>query len=996
MWWATLALAAGCALGGAPAGAQVVPNARWRTLRTPHFRVHFTPPLEEQARRAAASAEAAYAGLAAELVPPRGPVDLVIADNVDYSNGYATVVPTPRIVVYAHPPVEGQTLRFYDDWNALVITHELTHVFHLDRARGIWRVAQRVFGRNPVLFPNSYAPSWLVEALAVYYESRLTGYGRLAGTQHRLFARSSAAAGAVPRLDELSLATPRFPGGTAAYAYGSLLLDYMARERGAEHVGRFVERTSGALIPYRLDRAARRSFGIGFEGAWRQWRDSLLRGSAARPSPGAPLPGWRELTREGWYAEYPRWLDSATIVYPANTGREVPGVYRLDTTGRRQRVGRRNNLEPNVPLDPACNAGCPLLFGQLDYVGPYEVRSDLYVQRGGRERRLTRGARLSHPDARADGAIVALQAVPSSTRLVRVTADGRAITPLTAASPDTQWAEPRWSPAGDRVAAVRRTREGRAAVVVLDTLGRVVREVSGSRAVEQTPSWSPDGARIYFVSDRSGTAEVYVAELGTPSSTRSSAGTDDGSPPAGPTGAVRVARLSDAVAGIFYPAPSPDGAVLAAIQLRADGFHLGVAPVRAARGAPVPPFADTARAAPAPVRRDGSAARPYSPWRTLLPRYWTPLLGSAGQGSAQLGALTSGADVIGRHAYVAQALVETRGAGARREVTLAGTYRYAGLGLPLVDLGASQSYEHFTLRDQRGGNLCCLAERGRTATAALTLLRPRFRTAASAAVGAELEQYDYEGAPTSLLDRAPPFYRSRPSYRAIFLTGGWSNVQRPALAISPEDGMSLSASTRRRWRNGATGARSHTVVAVARGYKSLDLGGFAHHVLAARLAGGWAEGREASAFSAGGTGGTSIEVVPGYSVGDRQRTFFVRGFAPGARRGTRALGGSVEYRAPLLLPARGYRLLPVFLSRASASAFGDAAQAWCAAPAAARTCSGAAGVSRTIASAGLELNVDAAPQFDVPYRFRLGLAAPVAGAEGARPVSAYFTVGLAF
>jgi hypothetical protein len=53
-------------------------------------------------------------------------------------------------------------------------------------------------------------------------------------------------------------------------------------------------------------------------------------------------------------------------------------------------------------------------------------------------------------------------------------------------------------------------------------------------------------------------------------------------------------------------------------------------------------------------------------------------------------------------------------------------------------------------------------------------------------------------------------------------------------------------------------------------------------------------------------------------------------------------------------------------------------------------------VPRTIASAGLELNVDAAPQFDAPYRFRLGLAAPVVGAEGERRVSAYFTVGAAF
>src|SRR5438045_8455260 len=30
-------------------------------------------------------------------------------------------------------------LQTYDSWQRLVIVHELTHVFHLDRSRGIWR-----------------------------------------------------------------------------------------------------------------------------------------------------------------------------------------------------------------------------------------------------------------------------------------------------------------------------------------------------------------------------------------------------------------------------------------------------------------------------------------------------------------------------------------------------------------------------------------------------------------------------------------------------------------------------------------------------------------------------------------------------------------------------------------------------------------------------------------------------------------------------------------
>ena len=150
------------------AGAQPAPYHRYRTLDTPHFHVHVPVGLEREGRVAGAAAEHAYAQLAKELAEPRGPIDLVVTDDADYSNGYATTIPTNRIVVFATPPVDASSLRLNEDWLGIVITHELTHIFHLDRARGIWSLAQHVFGRAPALFPTQYGPSWLTEGLAVY------------------------------------------------------------------------------------------------------------------------------------------------------------------------------------------------------------------------------------------------------------------------------------------------------------------------------------------------------------------------------------------------------------------------------------------------------------------------------------------------------------------------------------------------------------------------------------------------------------------------------------------------------------------------------------------------------------------------------------------------------------------------------------------------------------------------------------------------------------
>src|SRR2546428_8648677 len=168
----------------ARAEAQVDPSGSWRTLHTPHFRIHFRPAYRDAALTQAREAERSYGLLATELHPPRGIVDITLADDIDAANGFTTVFPTNRITIYAAPPAGDHGLLFFDSWLRLVTTHELTHVFHLDRSRGLWRGLQRVFGRAPGLFPNEYQPSWVIEGLATDYEPQFTNAGPRRGSLH--------------------------------------------------------------------------------------------------------------------------------------------------------------------------------------------------------------------------------------------------------------------------------------------------------------------------------------------------------------------------------------------------------------------------------------------------------------------------------------------------------------------------------------------------------------------------------------------------------------------------------------------------------------------------------------------------------------------------------------------------------------------------------------------------------------------------------------------
>jgi hypothetical protein len=917
-----------------------VPHDSWRTIATEHFRVHFTPPLEEAAQRAASQAEVAWQELSAELRPPRGVIDLVIADNVDFTNGSATPFPTNRIVIYASPPTASRSLRFYDDWTELVITHELVHIFHLDRSAGWWGVARKLFGRAPVFMPNFYTPTWVTEGLATYYESRLTSAGRVHGTHHEMIARASALANDIPPPPEWSAATARYPWGEIPYAFGSLFFDYLARTRGAETVPRFVEGTSRFPVPFFLGRASRRAFGVSFGDAFREWRDTLAR-AVAGASP-VPMPGWRDLTREGRLALTPRWSSDSALVFAAVPGKEVPGVYMVDTTGRVDRLARRNGADVNVPLSDG-----GLLFAQLEFTSPWHIRSDLWLERDGRARRLTSDARLGEPDARDDAAIVAVQGAPATNRLVRVTVDG-VVTPLTRVHPDTQWAEPRWSPRGDRIAAVRWTYGGFGDVVVLDTLGALVARVTSDRAIDASPSWSPDGRWLFFSSDRTGVTQLYAVPADWLTADDVANGT-------------LIRRLSSAATGLFEPEPSPKGDRLAAVHYRNDGFHVGIAPLDTIgidRPATSPRFLSDAPQRP---QRPEHPQRPYSPWRNLLPRYWLPTIGESSRGATSIGGFTSASDVVGRHAWSADV------AWSPQDDELSGSIQWVwrGLGLPIVDVAAAQSWDAFTVVDTARNRLGALLERTREVSLGLTLERPRIRTNVWLTVGGEYEWLRYTTDPAPVIDRFT-FSRGRtPSFRVAYASGGWSNARRPPLAISLEDGIQLGGVVRQRWIAGESRPWSKEALGALSMYKSLDLPGYAHHVLAARVAAGWSSGIAPEVFSVGGESGASVEVLPGVRTGTR-RTFGVRGWSPASREGTRALATSVEWRFPLTLATRGTG--PLFFDRLSGTVFADAGAGWSPVPVA------------WIASAGAELALDIAWLYDDAYRLRIGAARPIAGA----------------
>ncbi|TNF28357.1 MAG: hypothetical protein EP329_18030, partial [Deltaproteobacteria bacterium] len=262
---------------GSPARAGTDPARRWFSIETDHFVVHTYDGGEALAREAAAYCEEAWTAVNDALGwTPEERVQVVLTDEGDGANGFASVMPFNAITLYAWPPEAESELGDFANWLRLLVFHEYTHIAHLDNATGVPDVVNTVLGRT--LKPNQALPRWVIEGIAVWVESSLTGGGRVGASRMEMLMRTSALAGRLPTLADLTSAPLDHPRGTSWYMYGGYLFTAIAREAGDDAIKRFATAYGRRLVPYSLNQIARRTTGKTLV----DWFDALRADIAAR------------------------------------------------------------------------------------------------------------------------------------------------------------------------------------------------------------------------------------------------------------------------------------------------------------------------------------------------------------------------------------------------------------------------------------------------------------------------------------------------------------------------------------------------------------------------------------------------------------------------------------------------------------------------------------------------------------------------------------------
>ncbi|MEQ1631605.1 MAG: hypothetical protein ABL997_04475, partial [Planctomycetota bacterium] len=211
---------------GLASAATYDPELRWRTLSTEHFDIHFHQGVEQVADEFSQTAEQIYDEITEEVAwTPRPRIQIVLIDRTDSANGFATAIPYPSITIYVTAPTEGSSLNLYEDWNTAILTHEFTHVLHMDTNHGIVRATRAVFGR--VASTNSVSPLWMIEGYATYNETKYTDGGRGRATWPDMLKRTAVVEDAFPPLGNLDGFQPDPPGGNLRYLWGQDFIQYI-------------------------------------------------------------------------------------------------------------------------------------------------------------------------------------------------------------------------------------------------------------------------------------------------------------------------------------------------------------------------------------------------------------------------------------------------------------------------------------------------------------------------------------------------------------------------------------------------------------------------------------------------------------------------------------------------------------------------------------------------------------------------------------------------
>ncbi len=626
-------------------------NENWKTLTTPHFKVHFTPEQEKWAYYAANIAEVTHQKLSQELDwNPQDHTHMVLTDDYDFSNGWATTIPFQNVRLFLSPPDNLNTLEDYDDWLKLLIVHEYTHILHMDKVGGFYKVMRKIFGRNAFFFPNAWQPTWIIEGLATHKETdHSSGYGRGQNSNYNMRMRSEVIHG-IKDIQAINAHAREWPFGSA-YLYGTYFMAFITEKYGQEALDKYIKYYSRNVIPYWLNPRARRAFDKDFLQLWDEFKVALHQQFAGQIA---------QLKQQGISQGSP--LDAVSL--GAVSGEFYNTQFYFIQSSRTQptmlkRIDSQGNIQPVTKLYQVAsfdiNKQGEVLVAQVRKNSDNRYYSDLYlVNSSGANNKLTSKQRWREGRWMDSQRILARRSTNGFSELAIINRDGRFVETLWRGQPGEVLGQFDYHPQRKMVVAQLKKPGLDWDIYRFDFKAKQWQPLLAHQGIEAEPKFSSDGSKMLFTADYDGDFNSYQFDLSSK----------------------QVTQLTRSDTGIFAPVNTANG--LYFFRYANQGYELRNSATPLALATQPRPQINASYSYDFANKPEYSTTS-YSAWESLRPHHWFPI-GMSDESYSLFGVTTSGNDALGKHNYLINIMADFE----HREVQADLTYQYSNKWLARV------------------------------------------------------------------------------------------------------------------------------------------------------------------------------------------------------------------------------------------------------------------------------------------------------------------------
>ncbi len=586
------------------------------------------------------------------------------------------------------------------------------------------------------------------------------------------------------------------------------------------------------------------------------------------------------------------------------------------------------------------------LIAQPEYCDEYNRYFDLYIIKPGKDKAeaITSCGRYRSAAWSADGKnIIAVHTDKSISQLQILNNKGEKQSVVWQGKENEVIGQPDWSPDGRFiVASIFRPGQGWN-IEQFDLNTKQWEMITNDEFIDMQPQYNADGSGIVFSSDRTGVYNIYQYHLYHK----------------------EISQLTRVKSGAFNPVMNNEHGTLYYAGYSGNGTDImALKYVEDLYPDKIQEKHIVKTENKFNVNLTISEIKNYSPWSSLMPRWWEPAI-FLSEDQAELGISTSGNDALAIHNYVLSVAFDAK------NKWLVGNFAYAYSDRLMAGIRRSTSI----ISDTNGDFAYAIKEEDAFLVFAFPYTQDKFRWnfLTGVFISKDSEGRRAQGWP-QLLD-------ADDNILGLALT--FNNSKNYIRSISENDGRSVKAIA----ESSDVIDSSFTGEIYTLDWREyIPLGG--ENVLAVRLVEGYGTDNP-SLFKLGGENSDFSFLDILNSVGEPlfgQREYSLRGYKEGLPqlRGRRMQLASLEWRFPIALIERGYMTPPVGMNQISGSVFVDTGAVW----------QDGSSPEKYYTGVGAELHADSNLFYGLNIRIRLGVASGLDDAIGDNRM--YFSLGSSF